>query len=79
VDIPSIYSGLSSTRVLSSNAPLGDAMNVGFRVLRDNGLRLDPAFTLAVKAMVQAEVIATTLWPQGGILTRGYEIAERLL
>jgi len=62
-----------------SAAPLGDAMNVGFGVLRDNGLRLDPAFTLAVKAMVQAEVIATTLSPQGGMLTRGYEIAERLL
>ncbi|HVC73718.1 MAG TPA: AarF/ABC1/UbiB kinase family protein [Mycobacteriales bacterium] len=44
-----------------SDAPLGDAMTVGFRVLRDNGLRLDPSFTLAVKAMVQAEVIATTL------------------
>jgi hypothetical protein len=62
-----------------SVAPLGDAMTVGFRVLRDNGLRLDPSFTLAVKAMVQAEVIATTLWPQGGILTSGYDIAERLL
>ena len=60
-------------------APLGDAMSVGFDVLRDNGLRLDPAFTMAVKAMVQAEVIATTLRPDGGILTRGYEIAERLL
>jgi hypothetical protein len=54
-------------------------MNVGFDVLRDNGLRLDPAFTLAVKAMMQAEVIATTLEPGGGMLTRGYEIAERLL
>ena len=54
-------------------------MTVGFRVLRDNGLRLDPSFTLAVKAMVQAEVIATTRWPHGGILTSGYEIAERLL
>ena len=62
-----------------SDAPLGDAMTVGFRVLRDHGLRLDPSFTLAVKAMVQAEVIATTLWPKGGILTSGYEIAERLL
>jgi len=62
-----------------ANAPLGDAMSIGFDVLRDNGLRLDPAFTLAVKAMVQAEVIATTLQPGGGILTRGYEIAERLL
>ena len=62
-----------------SDAPLGDAMTVGFRVLRDNGLRLDPSFTLAVKAMVQAEVIATTRWPHGGILTSGYEIAERLL
>jgi hypothetical protein len=60
-----------------SDAPLVDAMTVGFRVLRDNGLRLDPSFTLAVKAMVQAEVIA--MWPQGGILTSGYEIAERLL
>jgi ubiquinone biosynthesis protein len=62
-----------------ATAPLGDAMSVGFDVLRDNGLRLDPAFTMAVKAMVQAEVIATTLRPDGGILTRGYEIAERLL
>jgi ubiquinone biosynthesis protein len=62
-----------------SRAPVGDAMNVGFDVLRDNGLRLDPAFTLAVKAMMQAEVIATTLEPGGGMLTRGYEIAERLL
>ena len=41
-------------------------MTVGFRVLRDNGLRLDPSFTLAVKAMVQAEVIATTLRPPCG-------------
>jgi ubiquinone biosynthesis protein len=63
----------------AASAPLGDAMSVGFTVLRDNGLRLDPSFTLAVKAMVQAEVIATTLQPSGGILTRGYEIAERLL
>jgi ubiquinone biosynthesis protein len=62
-----------------SKAPVGDAMNVGFDVLRDNGLRLDPAFTLAVKAMMQAEVIATTLEPGGGMLTRGYEIAERML
>ncbi len=62
-----------------SKAPVADAMNVGFDVLRDNGLRLDPAFTLAVKAMMQAEVIATTLEPGGGMLTRGYEVAERLL
>ena len=68
-------------RFLGADAatPLADAMGVGFDVLRDNGLRLDPAFTMAVKAMVQAEVIATTLRPDGGILTRGYEIAERLL
>src|SRR4029453_8989897 len=58
-----------------SKAPVGDAMNVGFDVLRDNGLRLDPAFTLAVKAMMQAEVIATTLEPGGGVLTRGDEMA----
>ena len=63
----------------AANAPLADAMSIGFDVLRDNGLRLDPSFTLAVKAMVQAEVIATALQPSGGILTRGYEIAERLL
>ena len=63
----------------AANAPLADAMSIGFDVLRDNGLRLDPSFTLAVKAMVQAEVIATALQPSGGILSRGYEIAERLL
>jgi ubiquinone biosynthesis protein len=62
-----------------SRAPMVDAMSVGFDVLRDNGLRLDPAFTLAVKAMMQAEVIATTLQPAGGILSRGYEIAEQML
>ncbi len=62
-----------------SGAPMVGAMSVGFDVLRDNGLRLDPAFTLAVKAMMQAEVIATTLQPAGGILSRGYEIAEQML
>jgi ubiquinone biosynthesis protein len=62
-----------------SNAPISDAMNVGFDVLRENGLRLDPAFTIAVKALMQAEVIVATLRPGGSLLTRGYEIAERLL
>jgi ubiquinone biosynthesis protein len=62
-----------------STAPIAGAMSVGFDVLRDNGLRLDPAFTLAVKALMQAEVIATTLQPGGGLLSRGYGIAEQLL
>jgi ubiquinone biosynthesis protein len=62
-----------------STAPMSDAMSVGMAVLRDNGLRLDPSFTIAVKALMQAEVIATTLQPGGGLLSRGYEIAEHLL
>jgi hypothetical protein len=33
-------------------APFGDAMSVDFGVPRDDGLRLDPAFTMALRAMV---------------------------
>jgi ubiquinone biosynthesis protein len=61
------------------HVPLGNAVSAGFDVLRDNGLRLDPELTVALKALVQAEVIATTLRPEGGIGSEGYEIMQELL
>jgi ubiquinone biosynthesis protein len=45
----------------------------------DAAAPLGDAMSVGFDVLVQAEVIATTLRPDGGILTRGYEIAERLL
>jgi ubiquinone biosynthesis protein len=59
--------------------PLASAISSGFDVLRDNSLRLDPELTLAIKALAQAEVISTTLRPDGGIGSDGYEIMQQLL
>jgi ubiquinone biosynthesis protein len=59
--------------------PMAGAVAASFDVLRDNGLRLDPELTLAIKALAQAEVIATTLRPAGGMAAEGYEIMQQLL
>jgi ubiquinone biosynthesis protein len=59
--------------------PMAAAISAGFDVLRDNGLRLDAELTLAIKALAQAEVISTTLRPEGGIGSEGYEIMQQLL
>jgi ubiquinone biosynthesis protein len=37
-----------------SGADFNEVLNAGMAVLRDNGLRLDPSLTLAIKAMTQA-------------------------
>jgi ubiquinone biosynthesis protein len=59
--------------------PMASAISASFDVLRDNGLRLDSELTLAIKALAQAEVISTTLRPEGGIGSEGYEIMQQLL
>jgi ubiquinone biosynthesis protein len=63
-----------------STAPFAGAIAEGFDVLRDNGLRLDPELTLALKALAQAEVITSTLRPQkGGLVEEGYELVQELV
>ncbi len=46
-----------------SGADIRDILNSGMGVLRDNGLRLDPQLTLAMKAMMQASAFFTRLAP----------------
>jgi ubiquinone biosynthesis protein len=54
----------------------GQALNTAMDVLRRNGLRLDPNLTLAVKAMMQAQAITTLLFPEGGLLAQGVQMAR---
>jgi ubiquinone biosynthesis protein len=44
-----------------STASFGEVANEGFDLLRTHGLRLNPNLTLAVKALVQTESVATAL------------------
>ncbi len=48
-----------------SGADFADVFNAGMAVLRDSGLRLDPALTLAMKAMMQASAFFKPLAPAG--------------
>lgn len=59
--------------------PFDEITNVGLDLLREHGLRLDPNLTMAVKAMVQLEAIATMLFPSGGIVNQGTPIARAMV
>jgi len=61
-----------------TGASFGDSVNVAMGLLRDHGLRLDPQLTMAVKAMMQAEAVTTTLYPEGGILADGVVMIKEL-
>ena len=50
-----------------------------FEVLAKSNLRLDPALTLAVKALVQAEELVRVLSPQMPLVDTGYELATDVL
>ena len=52
------------------------SLNTGMDVLRRHGLRLDPNLTLAVKALMQAQAITTLLFPGGGLLEQGVQVAQ---
>ncbi|MGE5603817.1 MAG: ABC1 kinase family protein [Nitrososphaerales archaeon] len=52
------------------------SLNTGMDVLRRNGLRLDPNLTLAVKALMQAQAITGLLFPGGGLLEQGVQVAQ---
>lgn len=62
------------------SAGFGQLMGVVFNQLSTHGLRLNAELTLAIKAMMQAEAIATALDPQGGGLTEaGFQITVDLV
>ncbi len=52
------------------------SLNTGMDVLRRNGLRLDPNLTLAIKALMQAQAITGLLFPGGGLLEQGVQVAQ---
>jgi ubiquinone biosynthesis protein len=52
-----------------SGADFKDVLAAGTGVLRDQGLRLDPALTLAIKSMTQASAFFAPLAPQGRSFT----------
>ncbi len=52
------------------------SLNTGMDVLRRHGLRLDPNLTLAIKALMQAQAITTLLFPGGGLLEQGIQVAQ---
>ena len=52
------------------------SLNTGMDVLRRHGLRLDPNLTLAIKALMQAQAITTLLFPGGGLLEQGVQVAQ---
>jgi ubiquinone biosynthesis protein len=59
-----------------TNAGFGEIVSVSLAMLREHGLRLNPNLTMAIKAMMQAEAIATALAPEGGLLANGVQIIQ---
>jgi ubiquinone biosynthesis protein len=61
-----------------ARADFGQMVGVMFELLRRHGLRLDPNLTLAIKALMQAEAVATLLFPEGGIMEVGVPMVRDL-
>jgi len=59
-----------------SAAGFGESVNVSLNLLREHGMRLNPNLTMAIKALMQAEAIATALAPEGGMLNNGVQIIQ---
>ena len=53
-----------------SGADIKSVMSAGLAVLRDNGYRLDPQLTLALKSMTQASAFFTPLAPDDRLFTQ---------
>ena len=58
--------------------PFSESVNVAFDLLREHGLRLDADLTMAIKAMMQGEAIATLLYPDGGIVNDGAPMVREM-
>ena len=54
------------------------AVNVALDTLRDNGLRLNPNLTMAIKALIQAEQITTTLSPDCQVVAEGVQMVQEM-
>ena len=59
-------------------ASFGEIANEGFDILRAHGLRLDPNLTLAVKALVQTESVASALSTGKDLTSEGVPMLEEL-
>jgi len=59
-----------------TTAGFGEIVSTSLNLLREYGLRLNPNLTMAVKALMQAEAIATALAPEGGMLAVGVDIVK---
>jgi ubiquinone biosynthesis protein len=57
-------------------AGFGQTVSVALDLLRSHGLRLDPNLTMAIKALMQGEAVATVLYPEGGIVAEGAEMVK---
>lgn len=58
-----------------SAVSMGAGVNVMFELLRQHGLRLNPELTMAMKTIVQLDSIATLLYPEGGFVVEGTDMA----
>ncbi len=78
VDEKAYYKDFERTvgRVMISggSADFGQTVNLAMELLRRHGLRLDANLTLAIKALMQAQAIATLLFPEGGIVADGVQM-----
>lgn len=64
---------------MGTSMDFGQVVNAGLNLLREHGLRLDPNLTMAIKTLMQAEAIATTLFPEGGIVADGVQMVREEL
>lgn len=59
-----------------SQAGMGEIVSTSLNLLREYGMRLNPNLTMAIKALMQAEAIATALAPEGGMMADGVQIVQ---
>jgi ubiquinone biosynthesis protein len=80
VDEKAYYKDFERTigRIMISGGTVdfGQAVSLSMDLLRQHGLRLDPNLTLAIKALMQAQAIATLLFPEGGIVADGVQMVR---
>lgn len=67
------------TSLAGGGISMGGAMNVMMSALSSHGLRLDPDLTIALKAMVQAEEIVSTLAPGMPLVQVAFVESRQLL
>jgi ubiquinone biosynthesis protein len=69
---------VGSSMLSGAKTPMSEVVSSGLTLLSEHGLRLDPNLTMAIKAMTQAEAVATALYPEGGIVQQGVDMIKDL-